>query len=132
MRVVVADDHAAVRKCVCTVLKSIAGVEICAEASNGKEAVEKALEISPDLIILDVNMPTMDGLSAAKHISKKLPLVPIIMISVGDGPEIIRAAQDAGAQGFVTRSDVPEALLGAVDAVREGKTFFSGAWKLPT
>lgn len=125
MRVIVADDHEVVRKGVCTVLESHEKLGACHEACDGEEAVQKAMQLKPDLIILDITMPTMDGLSAAKQIRKILPEVPIIMLSVHEGPEIIRAAQQAGAQGFVTKNDVAAILLQAVDAVLEGQTFFS-------
>ncbi|MFI5072959.1 MAG: response regulator transcription factor [Terriglobales bacterium] len=124
-RVMVADDHEIVRKGVCLVLGSRKNIEVSEEASNGQEAVLKALRLTPDLIIMDVTMPVLDGLSATKQIKESLPKVPIIILSMHDGPEMIRAAQEAGAQGFVTKQDVADALLDAVDAVLHGETFFS-------
>ncbi len=121
----VADDHEIVRKGVCLVLGSRKNIEVSEEASNGQEAVLKALRLTPDLIIMDVTMPVLDGLSATKQIKESLPKVPIIILSMHDGPEMIRAAQEAGAQGFVTKQDVADALLDAVDAVLHGETFFS-------
>jgi len=125
MRIIVADDHEVVRKGVCSVLSTRRNIEVCGEASNGLEAIEKALQLYPDLIILDVTMPTMDGLATTKEIKRLLPTIPIIILSVHDGPGIIRAAQEAGAQGFVTKSDVALTLLKAVDAVLRGETFFA-------
>ena len=117
MRILVADDHEVVRKGVYTVLGTRKNIEVCGEASNGEEAVGKALQLNADLIILDVTMPTMDGLTAARKIRIALPKIPIIILSVHDGPEIIQAAREAGAQGFVTKSAVAPILLNAVDAV---------------
>lgn len=124
-RILVADDHEIVRKGVCMVLGSRTNIEVAGEASNGQEAVLKALRLDPDLIIMDVTMPVLDGLSATKQIKQALPNVPVIILSMHDDPEMIRAAQEAGAQGFVTKSSVSPALLNAVDAVLRGKTFFA-------
>ena len=123
-RIIVADDHEIVRKGVCAVLGSQKNIEVSDEASNGQEAVLKALRLIPDLIIMDVTMPVLDGLSATRQIKESLPKIPIIILSMHDGPEMIRAAQVAGAQGFVTKKDVATALLEAVDAVLHGETFF--------
>jgi DNA-binding NarL/FixJ family response regulator len=125
VRIVVADDHELVRKGVCMVLGSRTNIEVVGEASNGQEAVLKALRLNPDLIIMDVTMPVLDGLSATKQINQRLPKIPIIILSMHDGPEMIRAAQSAGAQGFVTKKDVASTLLDAVDAVLRGGTFFA-------
>jgi len=81
--------------------------------------------LNPDLIVLDVTMPGMDGLTAAKLIKKRQPGIPILMLSMHGGSEIIRAAQLAGVQAFITKSDAARVLLEAVDAVLQGETFFS-------
>jgi two-component system response regulator NreC len=124
-RIIVADDHELVRKGVCAVLGSHKNMEVSDEAANGQEAVLKALRLRPDLIIMDVTMPVLDGLSATKQIKESLPQIPVIILSMHDGPEMTRAAQEAGAQGFVTKKDVAGVLLDAVDAVLHGETFFS-------
>jgi DNA-binding NarL/FixJ family response regulator len=121
---VVADDHEVVRKGVRSVLGTRKNIEVC-EASNGQEAVLKAHSLNPDLILMDVTMPVLDGLSATKQIKESLPKIPIIILSVHDGPGIIRAAQEAGAQGFVTKSSVSPGLLNAMDAVLRGERFFA-------
>ena len=125
MRIIVADDHEVVRRGVCSVLGTRENIEVCAEASNGQEAIEKALQLNPDLIILDVAMPTMDGQTATKEIKKLLPKIPVLILSVHDGHEMIRAVREAGAQGFVTKSAVAPTLLDAVDAVLRGETYFA-------
>jgi DNA-binding NarL/FixJ family response regulator len=124
MRILVVDDHEVVRKGVRSVLGTRKDIEVCGEAANGQEAIETALQLRPDLIILDVTMPTMDGLTAAREIKKVLPKIPIIILSMHDRPAIARAAQKAGAQGFVTKGSVSPTLLNAVDAVLRGETFF--------
>jgi len=125
MRIFIVDDHEVVRKGVRSVLRARKNLQVCGEASNGQEAVLKALSLNPDLILMDVTMPVLDGLSATRQIKETLPQIPIIILSVHDGPEMIHAAQAAGAQGFVTKSAVAPALLKAVDAVLRGETFFA-------
>ena len=124
MRILIADDHEVVRKGVRSLLESQDDQNIT-EASNGKEAVDIASEMSPDLVVLDVTMPILDGLSAAKQIKKALPRVPIVILSIHNGPEMMRATQRAGADAFVTKSDLGSVLLKAVEAVMQGKTYFS-------
>ena len=98
---------------------------MCGEATNGDEAVKLAAKLNPDFIVLDVSMPMLDGFSAAKKIKEVLPETPILMLSMHSGREMIRASQAAGAQGFVTKTDVAAVLLKAVDALRQGQTFFT-------
>jgi DNA-binding NarL/FixJ family response regulator len=125
LRVLIADDHDVVRKGVRSILESRADVTVSAEASNGKEALDKAVELKPDLIVLDVSMPVMDGITAAKEIKKVLPTTPILILSMHSGREMVRAAQSAGAQGFITKTDVAGVLLDAVDSLQKGETFFT-------
>lgn len=124
MRVLIADDHEVVRKGVCNILESRLNLETAIEAANGKEAVEKARELNPDLVILDVAMPVLDGFSAAERIKKALPGVPILMFSMHDGPEVIQASKLVQAQGFVTKSEDASVLLDAVEALLRGENFF--------
>jgi DNA-binding NarL/FixJ family response regulator len=124
VRILIADDHEVVRKGVRSLLESQDDQNIT-EASNGREAVDIASEMSPDLVVLDVTMPILDGLSAAKQIKKALPRVPIVILSIHNGPEMMRATQRAGADAFVTKSDLGSVLLKAIEAVMQGKTYFS-------
>ena len=124
MRILIADDHEIVRKGVCSILESRKNIEICGEASNGQEAVQKAFQLNPDLVILDVTMPLLDGFAAARQIKKILPNVPILMLSMHDGNDAVREAQLAGVQGFVTKSEAANVLLRAMDALFDGHTFF--------
>jgi two-component system response regulator NreC len=99
-------------------------MDVCAEASDGQEAIEKALVVKPDMVILDFSMPTLDGVSAARTLKQILPTVPVIILSMHKGPQIVQAAQLAGARGFVSKSDAGAALLNAVDVILQGKNFF--------
>ena len=125
MRIVVVDDHEIVRKGVRAVLGTRTGIEVCAEASNGEEAVQETVRTQPDIVIMDITMPVLDGLSATREIKKLMPEIPVLVLSAHDGPEIIRAAKIAGAQGFVRKIEVVAVLLKAVDALSDGQTFFS-------
>jgi len=124
LRVLVADDHEMVRIGLCTMLQS-QHIEVCAQAKNGEEAVEKSRQLSPDLIILDVSMPVLGGIEAAQQIRLFLPDVPILFYSMNNTPELIAIAKSVGAQGFVTKDQMAVTLLEAVDALRDKKTFFN-------
>jgi two-component system response regulator NreC len=126
-RILIADDHEVVRKGLRSILALQEDLEICGEAADGQEAILRALQLNPDLIILDVTMPVVDGFSAAKQIRKILPDVPILMLSMHNDPTMISESQLATAQGFVTKTEATATLLIAVDAVLHGKTFFSPA-----
>ena len=126
LRILVADDHTAVRKGVCTLLSSRNDLEVCGEAQDGKEAIEKARELEPDLIIIDITMPVLDGFSAVREIRKFMPDVPILILSMHRGKRAIQEAKLLGAQGFVSKSHLAETLLHAVDAIVRKQTFFEG------
>jgi DNA-binding NarL/FixJ family response regulator len=126
VRILIADDHEAVRRGVSSILQSHDGVQVCGEATNGREAIEKARELKPDLVILDVTMPVLGGLEAAVQILKILPSVPILFFSMHESRQLMEEAQRIGARGYVTKGDAGENLLDAVQALSKGKTFFHG------
>src|ERR1700751_1824138 len=122
MRVLIADDHEMVRNATRRILESRADVQ-CIEAGNGEEAVEKALELKPDLIILDVSMPTIDGFDAAREIKRQLPDIPILFFSIYDDGEYLETARSLG-EGVVLKEEAATMLLKAVDALLQRQTFF--------
>jgi DNA-binding NarL/FixJ family response regulator len=124
MRCLLVDDHESVRVGVTAILSSRPDIQICGEASNGKEAVEKARELKPDLIILDVTMPVLDGINSAKEIRKFMPDVPILFFSMHNGVYLVHEAKLAGVQGFVSKTDARATLLDAVDALVKKQTYF--------
>jgi DNA-binding NarL/FixJ family response regulator len=124
LRVLIADDHEAVRKGVAGILETRGDVEICGEASNGEEAVRKAHELKPDLIIMDFTMPVMDGLEASRRILKAAPQTPILMFSMHKMETLTEAAKQVGARGFITKGESAENLLRAVDNVIRNAPFF--------
>jgi DNA-binding NarL/FixJ family response regulator len=98
---------------------------VCAQAKNGEEAVEKARQLRPDLIILDITMPVLGGVEAAQQIRIVLPDVPILFYSMHNTPQVVDIAKSVGAQGFVAKDQMAATLLDAVDALRNNGTFFS-------
>jgi DNA-binding NarL/FixJ family response regulator len=99
-------------------------LEVCAEASNGKEAVEKARELNPDLVILDITMPELNGLDAARQIRSFAPNLPILILSVHKSKQVVEEAKKIGVRGYVTKGDTIQKLLLAVDTVLQDQTFF--------
>jgi DNA-binding NarL/FixJ family response regulator len=126
LRILVADDHTAVRKGVCALLRSRNDLEVCGEAQNGQEAIEKTRQLEPDLIILDIAMPLLDGFSAVREIRKFMPDVSILVLSMHRGKKAIQEAKLLGAQGFVSKSELAGTLLNAVDVIARKQTFFEG------
>lgn len=118
------DDHEIVRKGVCAILTTYLQPEHCEEASNGQEAITKALALQPDLILLDVTMPVMGGFAAAKELQKLLPHVPILFLTMHGGDTFVSEARKAGVQGFVTKDRAGEVLVDAVKALLNSETFF--------
>jgi CheY-like chemotaxis protein len=124
LRVLIVDDHEAVRKGVAGILESRGDIEVVGEGANGEEAVRKAKELNPDLIIMDFTMPVLDGLEAARRILKVSPEMPILMFSMHQMDALTQAAKLAGARGFVTKGESAENLLSAVDRVTRNEPFF--------
>ena len=125
MQVLIADDHEIVRRGVRSILESRKDFRICGEAANGREAVNKASELHPDLIILDQAMPVLSGLAAASQIRQIMPQVPILMLSMHAGKPLLDALRLLGVRGFVPKAECAGKLLEAVDAVLRGETFFN-------
>jgi DNA-binding NarL/FixJ family response regulator len=125
LRVFIADDHAAFRNALAQLLQSHPGLKVCGEAVDGLDAIHEIDRLQPDLIILDINMPRMDGFTAAKEI-RKLLATPILFISVQADAEMSLAAKECGGQGLIAKRSLATSLLPALDALRAGKTFFNG------
>jgi len=125
LRVLVADDHEVVRKGLCTLLQEQPGWVVAGEARDGREAVEKAREIKPDIIVMDISMPTLNGLEATRQISKGLPSVKVLILTMHESDSLIREVLDAGARGYLLKMDAGSDLIKAVDALRRNQTFFT-------
>jgi DNA-binding NarL/FixJ family response regulator len=125
LRLFLADDHEIVRYGLRNLLESQLGWTVVGEAANGREAVEKVLLLEPDVTLLDISMPEVNGLEAARQIKKSGCRTKILMLSVHDAPEIIGQVIDSGARGYLLKSDAMHDLIAAVDAVHSNKTFFT-------
>lgn len=125
LRILVADDHEIVRRGLVSLLKAHPGWEVCAEAQDGRQAVEKAKDLKPDVVILDIGMPNLNGLEATRQMLLDNPQSKILILTITDADEIVRAVLDAGARGFVLKSDAVRDLLAAVEALLSNKTFFT-------
>ena len=123
LRILVVDDHSVVRRGLKSLLSSRQEWEIIDEAGDGQEALEKATRLKPDVVLLDVSMPIMDGLEACRRIRKIMPETEILMVTQHDSPQMMREALAAGAKGYVVKSDVARDLLSAVAAVSQHKRF---------
>jgi DNA-binding NarL/FixJ family response regulator len=125
LRILIADDHEVVRRGLATLLQSHESWEICGEAKDGREAVEMAKQLKPDVVILDIGMHNLNGLAATRQLAQQNPLQKIIVLTITDSDEVIREALDAGARGFVLKSDAARDLVSAVEAVQSNRMFFT-------
>ena len=125
LRILIADDHEVVRRGLCTLLQTHEGWEVCGEAKDGREAVEKAKQVRPDVVILDVGMPNLNGLAATRQLLQQNPQQKVIVLTITDSDHVIREALDAGARGFVLKSDAARDLISAVEALQHNRMFFT-------
>lgn len=125
VRVLVVDDCHPWRQQVCSILGARPALRVVAEAGDELEAVQKATEPKPDLIILDIGLPTLNGIEAARQIRKFAPESKIIFISQESSADVVQEALSLGACGYVVKSQAQSDLLAAVDAVLEGRHFLS-------
>jgi DNA-binding NarL/FixJ family response regulator len=125
LKLLVADDHEIVRKGLRSLLEAQPGWQVAAEACDGREAVEKAKEIKPDVTVLDIGMPALNGLEAARQMLKNDARAQILILTMHDSDPLIREVLDAGARGYVLKSDASRDLVTAINAVRSNKTFFT-------
>src|SRR5437868_2466652 len=114
-RILIADDHQVVRKGIGVLLGGRPEWEICGEASNGREAVDAAARLKPDLVIMDISMPEMNGLEATRHILKDNPRIEILILSVHESEQLVHDVLSAGARGYILKTDAGDDLVAAVE-----------------
>ena len=125
VRLVLADDHEIMRVGLRTLLESKPGWSVVGEAVDGEEAVEMVLSLKPDVALLDIAMPKLNGLEAARQILAQGARTKILLLSAYDSAQVIADVLDSGAKGYVLKSDAARDLTAAVEAVRSDQTFFT-------
>jgi DNA-binding NarL/FixJ family response regulator len=124
-RIFIADDHEVVRKGLRALLEKEAAWTVCGEAANGRDAVTGVLDMKPDVVVMDLGMPELNGLEATRQILSQLPKTAVLILSAQESEEIVRDVLSAGARGFVLKTDAARDLVVAVDGLRQGRPFFS-------
>ncbi len=125
IKVLVADDHPVVRRGLQSLLARQERLTVVGEAADGEEALDKALKLSPDVVLLDISMPRRDGLEVTAALRKQAPKVKVLILSVHGNKEYIFRIIQAGAHGYVSKEAAPEELLRAIESVYTGESFFS-------
>jgi len=124
LRILIADDHELMRRGVRSLLEAEVGWRVVGEAANGQELVEKTETLRPDVVVLDISMPRLNGLEAAHRIKKILPEVKILILTMHDSEQMVRSVLDAGARGYIAKSDAARDLVTAIEALHRNRTFF--------
>jgi two-component system, NarL family, response regulator NreC len=127
IRILLADDHGLVRKGLRLLVDSQEGLEVVGEASDGREAVRLAAELRPDIAILDIAMPNLNGIDAAAQIVKSCPAVRVVILSMHSDESYVVRALDAGARGYLLKDSAEDDLVQAIRTVAEGRPYFSPA-----
>lgn len=124
LRILVADDHEIVRQGLRTLLEAHPGWEVCGEAADGREAVSKVQQLRPDVIALDIGMPNLNGLDAARQILRENPKAKILFLTIYETDQAARDAVQIGAKGLILKSDAARELVTAVEAIQRNATYF--------
>jgi len=125
LRILLADDHELIRRGLCALLQKREGWEVCGEASDGRQAIEMAKQLKPDVVIVDIGMPHLNGLDTTRQLLQHDPNFKVIVLTITDSDQVIREALDAGARGFVLKSDAARDLVAAVEALQNKRMFFT-------
>ena len=125
VRVLVAEDFVPYRRCICSTLASLCGLQVVGEVSDGLEAIQKAVELRPDLIVLDIGLPSLNGIETARQICKLVPEAKIIFLTQESSSDVVQLAISLGARGYVVKNKAGTDLVAAVEAVLSGMRFVS-------
>jgi two-component system, NarL family, nitrate/nitrite response regulator NarL len=125
LRILIADDQPYMRRAVKALLESQSGWVVCGEAVDGLEAIKKTEELSPDVVVMDMIMPNLNGLEATRRIHREFPDAHVLILTLHNVPELIELVQSAGAQGLVLKSDSNRFLISAVEHLSHADSFFT-------
>ncbi len=125
LRLVVADDHPLMRRGICDLLEAEPGWEVVAKASNGREAIDAVSKTKPDVLVIDLAMPELNGLTATREILRLFPELGVVLLTMHNTDQSVREVLESGARGYVLKSDAEQDLVAAVRAVAAGKPFFT-------
>ena len=125
IRILIADDHELFRRGLAAELTQVAGWQVVGEAANGRDAVALAAELKPDLVVLDLTMPELNGLDAARQILGADPSLKVLILTAHESEQLVREVLSAGAQGYVLKSDAGRILVAALQALLAGGPFFT-------
>jgi DNA-binding NarL/FixJ family response regulator len=123
--ILIADDHELVRQGMRSIFQGEPDWVVCGEATTGREALTMALDLKPDLLVLDVGLPELNGIEVARHVQRELPAAAVLIVTMHDSDQIVQDAMDAGAKGLVLKAEAGRTLADAVRAVLSGRQFFS-------
>ncbi len=125
IRVLLAEDHTILRKGLCALLENEFGIEVVGEAGNGKEAIEKAESLKPDVVVLDISLPLLNGIEVTRQLRKKNLEINILILTMHTSDEFVFEVINAGAKGYVIKKAAPDELVSAIHAVFLGHSYFS-------
>jgi DNA-binding NarL/FixJ family response regulator len=125
LRILVVDDHAVVRRGVRSLLESRQGWDVCGEATTGRDAVEQSRRLRPDVVVMDLSLPELNGLDATRQILKDAPETEVLVLTMHQSEELARDVLQAGARGYVLKSDADENLIAAVENLQQHKPFLT-------
>jgi DNA-binding NarL/FixJ family response regulator len=125
LKILIVDDHDIIRRGLKDLLTAKPGWDVCAEAKTGREAVALAEQLKPDIIVMDISMPDLNGLEAARRIHKVLPKTGILILTMHFSDQLVREVVEAGARGYILKSDADRELVTAVDSIANRRTFFT-------
>jgi DNA-binding NarL/FixJ family response regulator len=123
MRVLVVEDFVPYRRTICSILASCCDLQVIGEVSDGSEAVQKAVELKPDLILLDIGLPSLNGIEVARQVRKLVPESKIILLTQESSADVVQEALSLGARGYIVKMKAGIDLLTSVKAVLAGKPF---------
>ena len=127
LHVLIVDDHEVVRRGLRALIESHPGWEVCGEATTGREAVQKASNLKPNMVVMDIAMPELNGLEATRQILKAIPRTPVLILTVHESEQVVHEVLKAGAQGIVLKSDASRDLVAAIEALSQHRVFFTSS-----